>query len=262
MEQNEKIQQVISKLRKLQKLYEGAKKINSEEEANAAAAAIQRLLTEYNLTMEAVGEEPIEKAIQEEIISGYEKKTHGGDWVHKLTSVICKYNFCKCYYFGRGNKRLLIVGAKENLETVKWLRGMLMERFYELGKRRYKEYCDEYEMYGVVMGSYKLQRRNPWLRRYLLGCASGLNFKLKAEENKMKAESEQMGSKVTALVVRNDAAIVEYMYKNHKMGKPRVVAGLGWSSASEIGFKDGVHTNINKPLSSGTTQHNVKMLNA
>lgn len=43
MEQNEKLQAVMQKLRKLQKLYEGAKAINSEGEAQAAAAAIQRI---------------------------------------------------------------------------------------------------------------------------------------------------------------------------------------------------------------------------
>ena len=48
------LQNVMQKLRKLQKLYEGAKKINSEGEAANAAAAIQRLLAQYNLTMEQI----------------------------------------------------------------------------------------------------------------------------------------------------------------------------------------------------------------
>lgn len=49
------LENVLKKLRKLQKLYEGAKKINSEGEAANAAALIQKLLTEYNLTMDEVG---------------------------------------------------------------------------------------------------------------------------------------------------------------------------------------------------------------
>lgn len=39
---NQNLDSVLKKLRKLQNLYEGAKKINSEGEANAAAAAIQK----------------------------------------------------------------------------------------------------------------------------------------------------------------------------------------------------------------------------
>ena len=46
---------VLKKLRKLQKLYDGAKAINSEGEAANAAALIQKLLTQYNLTMDEVG---------------------------------------------------------------------------------------------------------------------------------------------------------------------------------------------------------------
>lgn len=46
-----KIEDALKKLKKLKKLYEGAKKINSEGEA---ASAIQRLLVEYNLSMEEV----------------------------------------------------------------------------------------------------------------------------------------------------------------------------------------------------------------
>ena len=43
---------VLKKLRKLKKLYEGAKAINSESEAATAASLIQKLLAEYNITMD------------------------------------------------------------------------------------------------------------------------------------------------------------------------------------------------------------------
>ena len=42
---------IVEKLKKLMRLQEGAKKIGSEGEANAAAAAISRLLTQYNLSL-------------------------------------------------------------------------------------------------------------------------------------------------------------------------------------------------------------------
>ena len=49
---SDNLDKIKGKLQKLMKLYEGAKKIKSEGEANAAAAAIQRLLAEYNLLWE------------------------------------------------------------------------------------------------------------------------------------------------------------------------------------------------------------------
>ena len=95
------LQNVMQKLRKLQKLYEGAKKINSEGEAANAAAAIQRLLAQYNLTMAEVSqsEEDEKKKTQpgHEILSGYTYKSIGGMWEYRLWYVICKWNFCKCF---------------------------------------------------------------------------------------------------------------------------------------------------------------------
>lgn len=51
MENTQDINSILSKLKKLQRLYEGAKAINSEAEAQNAAIKIQNLLTQYNLSM-------------------------------------------------------------------------------------------------------------------------------------------------------------------------------------------------------------------
>ncbi len=72
-----KLENVKNKLRKLMKLYEGAKAINSEGEANNAAAAIQRLLTEYNLQLSDVHKEE-KSSVLEETMSSYTYKSIGG----------------------------------------------------------------------------------------------------------------------------------------------------------------------------------------
>lgn len=51
MENTQDINSILAKLKKLQRLYEGAKAINSEAEAQNAAVKIQNLLTQYNLLM-------------------------------------------------------------------------------------------------------------------------------------------------------------------------------------------------------------------
>lgn len=73
---NQNLDSVLKKLRKLQNLYEGAKKINSEGEANAAAAAIQRLLIQYNLSMDEIGtdEEKSKDTVLEEKVDGFTYK--------------------------------------------------------------------------------------------------------------------------------------------------------------------------------------------
>lgn len=250
------MQDVLKKLRKLQNLYEGAKKIDSEGEAMAAAAAIQRLLTMYNLSMDEVEqshEDDADKVLEEQT-SGYTYKSIGGSWEFRLVYVLCKWNFCKCFQVGSTYKKLIIFGKKENLEMVKWLRDMLSERFVAFSKKRYKEYklTREYAIKPIGIDTYQ--------RSYLLGCAEGLDAKLKEESRKDKEADQELGSKITALVVRNNTAIDEYIQAKYKVGRGRRTAEK-MNSARAFGYNDGKNTSLNKPIAAGKMQASrVKML--
>lgn len=237
---------VLSKLRKLQRLYEGAKKINSEGEAANAARLIQKLLTQYNLSMDElqVTDESAEK-ILEESVSGYNFKSIGGAWEQQLMYVICRWNFCKCFTVNGDYKKLVIFGKRENLEVVKWMKGMLSERYVEFSKTRYKEYL-EAGMYDRPMSKPTFQRH------YLSGCANGLHAKLKEEARKDKAESPEMGERITALVVRNTAAIDEYIASKYHTKKARQRGGF-MDAAASAGYRDGKNTQLNRPLTGGKT---------
>lgn len=243
---NQNLDSVLKKLRKLQNLYEGAKKINSEGEANAAAAAIQRLLIQYNLSMDEIGtdEEKSKDTVLEEKVDGFTYKSIGGEWEFRLLYVLCKWNFCKCFQVGGTYKRLMIFGKKENIETVKWLRSMLAERFVSFSKNRFKEYQKtvEYAMKPIGMDKYQ--------RSYLMGCAAGLDAKLKEESDREKAKDAEFGAKVTALVVRNDTAVTEYIENKYKVGKGKA-RRENFDSARAFGFRDGKNTELHKQVSSG-----------
>ena len=243
---NQKLDSVLKKLRKLQNLYEGAKKINSEGEANAAAAAIQRLLIQYNLSMDEIGtdEEKSKDTVLEEKVDGFTYKSIGGEWESRLLYVLCKWNFCKCFQVGGTYKRLMIFGKKENIETVKWLRSMLSERFVSFSKNRFKEYQKtvEYAMNPISMDKYQ--------RSYLMGCSAGLDAKLKEESDREKAKDAEFGAKVTALVVRNDTAVTEYIENKYKVGKGKA-RRENFDSARAFGFRDGKNTELHKQVSSG-----------
>lgn len=243
------IDKVMRKIAKLKKLYEGAKKINSEGEANNAAALIQKLLAEYNLTMEEVGtaEEKAANNVIHEQISGYTRKSIGGYWEQRLTYVICRWNFCNCYIYGNSYKKLVIVGKKDNLEMVKWLLDMLKERFVAFSNNRYKEYVN-----GLAEGV-KPCSKDKFQRSYLMGCAAGLDAKLKEEHEREKKEEVELSTKITALVVRNNAAIDEYVEKTWgKVANGRRTTER-WDAARSTGYKDGKNTNINKPIAGGRT---------
>lgn len=243
--QNQNLESVLKKLRKLQNLYEGAKKINSEGEALAAAAAIQRLLIQYNLTMDEIGKDEDQKdTILEERWNGFTYKSIGGKWESLLCHVLCKWNFCKSFEVGGTCKRLMIVGKKENIETVRWLREMLSERFVEFSKKRFKEFqqTDEYKFRPIGKDKYQ--------RSYLMGCCAGLDAKLLEESERDKKEDADFSAKVTALVVRNDAALKEYVESKYKVTAGRRTRELN-DAARSMGLKDGYNTDLYKPVSEG-----------
>lgn len=251
---------ILKKLRKLMNLHEGAKKINSEDEANAAAAAIQRLLTRYNLSMSDIGEDAAKEPknlVGSEVFESYSKNI-GGYWRYELMYVICKWNFCKCFLYGnRASKKMIVFGEPQNMETVKWMFDMLCKVFVKLGKAKHKAYMED--MSGVI----RPMSWDKYLRSYLPGCAKGLDWKFSNESRKMKAESEDLKTKITALVVRKNDAIDRYI--NNNFGKSKTSQKLPQGSskvAYEEGFKDGTKVNIFKPIQQSRKAEfdNVKIL--
>lgn len=113
--------------------------------------------------------------VNQEFESGYNYKSIGGKWELHLAYVICKYNFCKCFQYGNSYKELVIIGKPENLETVKWLKNMLAERFVEISNKKWKEYKlgIEYALSGGKISKDRFQRG------FLLGCVEGLGVRMK-----------------------------------------------------------------------------------
>ena len=82
---------------------------------------------------------------------------------------------------------------------------------------------------------------------------------MEKEKNEASDTNNSVGSNVTALVLKKDAAIVEYIKKTYVMGKPYQQKQLSWTSASMIGYKDGKNTDLYKPIESSKSS-NVKMI--
>ena len=245
------LKDVMRKLSNLKKLYEGAKKINSQEEAEAAARAIQRLLTQYNLTMDEIDSVEKNNSVTHEEVSGLTYKSIGGRWEHNLTYVICKWNFCRCYTYG-SYKNVIIVGESQNIEIVKWLVDMLKERFVKFSKERYKEYIKSHDGWEKPMSKDKFQRS------YLLGAVRGLDNKLQEEHDK---EEKELAARINALVVRKDADVVKYVEETWGKVKNSFYRE-NCNEANSVGYIDGRNTNIQRPIAGGRTAvENTKMLN-
>ncbi len=243
---DEKLDAIQKKLRKLQKMYNGAKAINSEGEAQAAAAAIQRILLEYNITMEEVSVEKDKNVIEQERWSGFTYKSIGGWWESRLVNVLCKFNFCRSFYVNESYKTLLIVGTEENRKQVQWFREFLSEKFVELSKRAYKEYLDKFLSDPWNVNS-KPMSKDKYQRSFLVGCAVGLENKLEEERERDKQDQE-IGNKVTALVLRKDQELQQWVDTN--LGKIGTVhMNQKYDEARAAGVKAGRSTSLSRPIS-------------
>lgn len=240
----EQMDDIMSKIKKLKALYEGAKKIGSENEAAVAAAMLNKLLLQYNLTIEEVdlSERP-EDPINHEVISGFEYKSIGGEWENRLTNVLCKHNLCHSYVYGSSYKRLLIVGKRENMELVKWLLAMLKERYVAFSKIAYKEYKESPDY------RYTRYSKDRFQRSYLLGCAEGLDEKLTAEREREKKEDQTFAAQVNALVVQSDGALKAYVAEQFGKTGHRTGGHTTAYSARQAGREEGRRTELYKPIS-------------
>ena len=257
METSDQITKIQAKLKKLIKLQEGAIKVGNEHEATAAAAAIQRLLVQYNLSMDDIdiSEKPKDSVV-EDFASWYTYKFIGGDWEYRLMATICRWNFCKCFIHGdRADRKMLIVGLPQNMETAKWLHATLCQRFVELGKIKYKLYQ------GLIEYAYKPIGLDTYLRKYLTGCSMGLNAKFQEESDLQKKQDEVFATKVTSLVLRNDTALVEFLETKYHFTKSRKT-----NTKIDIvlmhGFKDGKNATFHKAVKAAADEqiNKIKML--
>lgn len=227
-------QTVINKIQKLIALRNGARAIGSEGEANAAAAAIQRLLTEYNLSLADV-----EGCTSEEETGpiGCSDNYNTADnyrsgWKRHLLYAICEFYYCKAYMI-TGTPRCAVYGTEINRMAVDYAYNFLEAAFTRLSVIRFKE------EHGTCR--INTRHRDIWMTSYLLGCASGIREKL------MDERTEQM----TGLMVCHGAMIDRYI-------KATGQAKTGqWSSAStrsinghvfDMGHRDGRKQNIAKAI--------------
>lgn len=229
---------IIDKIKKLIALRDGAKAIGSEGEANAAAAAIHRLLTQYNLDMaEVYSSVGLSEAEHKESPIGRSSNFSTADsyrcgWKQSLLNVLCKYYYCKAYIIS-GTPYMAVYGTELNRMTVEYAFNFLTTVFTGLSARRYREVFIEIRVTP--------RQRDRWVASYLLGCVSGVDDKLRNEQT----------SECTGLMVCHEQMIEKYI--SETTGK---TTGK-WHSSSQrslsghafsIGEKDGRRQQVAKAI--------------
>ena len=231
---------VINKIRKLLKLQYGAEKIGSEGEAFAAAEAIRRLLTEYNLTLNDVGTEKEKQEIEmtEDAISFVDG--YGFTWKKVLMSTICEFNFCSMYI--RGDKKMLIIGAEHNVIVCREFFTYLCQVFRRLAQQR----LDEHQLELYAEGKRLTDKGcKEFIRSYLEGTGFGLHDNY---------ESRQPTSEETALVLCHQKMAEDYLhnktsYQHQGTHNPKERAV--YEEAFMAGFDDGLNVSLDKQIEGG-----------
>jgi len=229
-------QEVIQKIKKLQKLQINAKEINSLGEANNAAEKIQHLLMQYNLSLEEVDREdettgPLGPEVQRVDYSSTYKKAEG-TWIGYLAHYIAVNNLCEVV-LGGGYPAYYVIGSQENRETVIFIVDQLVAKFRQLEQQSWSNY------HGPV-------KRNKYRRDFLKGASLGIYNKLSEQRRKMEQESSQVEALVLANKDKLEKAKKDYF--NH-LGKSRT-RKLQNNSAFQDGLSKGRSTDIHSGLGS------------
>ena len=168
MERNER-NAIIQKIKKLMELQLSAENVGQSGEAFAAANAIHKLLTKYNLSLDEVTDEGNNDEKDGLFVSS-KMPAHDeyGNWRDILMIKLAERNYCRSLGNIDQPSIMMLVGKKENVEIVIQLYNRLSEIFLLKAKNGLIAKYEEEE------GNMTLEQQNDYMESYLLGCVDGL----------------------------------------------------------------------------------------
>lgn len=225
-------QSILDRIRKLKALSEGAAKISSIAESEAATLAMNKLLTKYNLSLLDIEEQDSNKPSinieQSELISV--KNTYGRQWKERLLITLCMYHYCKLIASG---DKVFLLGTEMNTNTVIGLFSTLQSVYRYNAKEQYDQ-AKRYFRGGQLSERYKRK----YITSYLLGCSIGLSVKLQ----------EIKSQECVAIAIRHDELIDDYIKNNLKVETKKLRETKIIDSAYSKGFYNGKGTALQKSI--------------
>ena len=251
MSANQKLDEIKAKLQKLIAHEESARKLGNLAEAEAFASKIQTLLLQYELDIEEIRgrtQQATAPVGQERVDITDIVGSHEGIWVYNLYSCGARNNFCKVIMPSRWTLNyLLLIGEEANREFTHYFVHQLISKLRELSRSSFNTYKNG----GGT------DKRNTYIRSFLVGAVDGIRQRLNEDREKAKADQPQ----VYGLVLRKDAALIEYMRTNFR----NLGVAKGTSNSSSAGYSNGVQAgrgvNVNKGVGSNRGMGGTKLLN-
>lgn len=212
-------------------------KAATQNEVETAAALIQKLLIEHNLTMGEVNTTEAEEKYDKFCFSPEQKKMEG-KWILHLYNMMAKQNFCQTVVdpkWDNPNDRkhksfnIYIIGKSSDVEVVEYFCSWLVPVIRNMANGAWNSYQGP-------------EKRGRFLRGYLMGCVLGINSKLTDEKQRIVQTSE----KSRALIIKRDAQLVEAVSKIFpNLGRTRGSRSSSMDGQAK-GFSDGKGMNLRK----------------
>jgi hypothetical protein len=207
----------------------------SVHEAEACAAALQRVMLRHNLTQADI--DAASGIMHEEYISKFvqlgEARTPGLQWRINLAYVMAEMNFCVFIRCGVHGGVGWFVGQASNIDAVEVMFKATAETSDRLAPTEWAEFQNSSEFY-----TYGRPKARAWKNSFQIGFVTGIRMKMRSEREKMAQELE--AGVVSALVVVKDAELEQAV--NEKLGKTTTHKGSAPTSAS--GFQRGVQRGL------------------
>lgn len=266
---SDNIENIKRKIAALKKLHDGAFQIHSYHEAETAAFMMQKLLTQYNLTLDAInvdGRGCTDNYVHE-VHSMNRNKVYVGRWLCALRGTICRYTFCLSFSTESNPCAYELAGTPDNVATALWMIEYLATAFSRNSLRRYVKY-----RYECIVNMRKPIGRTAFRQDYLIGCVEGLkeNFERNFNEYstcdsaggmtsggrdegskpEQKESSEPAPSKCSALSLRTRESLRDYVahVKGKQVPKGTVDMNTTCDEAVSYGRIDGREISLNKQL--------------
>lgn len=213
-------------LTKLEQIRELRDRASTPDEANAAAAALTRMLTKYSLSMVEF-ESRLGNGTRH--ASGAVKATieieNTAAWRQLLLTVIARTNGCRAIFMS-GSKEVFMVGPQKNIDLATDLYGELVALAEVMSRRASREPANARAVHAAGM--------RVWRRSYLIGFGSGLGDAMRAAR-KQAADEMEGGSALVVVQDQNlDKAVSDLIGRTRPTGASRVNG-----AAHQSGYNDG-----------------------
>ena len=187
---------LLKRLEKIQALIDRA---GTAHEAEAAAAAFERILLQHNISQEELATlGQVERAeyvlIRVELGQRRERRLW---WKMFLLSAIADYHFCKLTQIGKSAANVALVGQASNLQAALSLYSMLIPAFERIARFEVTK--------AQATSSFARTSPQSWVTDFLYGVPTGLRQRF-AEERHIDTNADE---NVNALVLVKDAELKE-----------------------------------------------------